>query len=183
MLPHSPLVSPWLLHDAYGHDSYGENKASSSTPHVKYTSLLRLWWLRRWKHKTSWFSAPSKANFHRQAGLHCHLPLVTARSLWTVTSQYQPYPTPSMLLALDGKGCDKWNEGQVCLTVINDCESKKTTVTSVEKPITVYHTKTTVTTTPPPLLRGGRDGKAHPLAATTAMTTRRTQLPLGASVL
>ncbi|KAH6644361.1 hypothetical protein C7974DRAFT_300924 [Boeremia exigua] len=103
-------------YDAYGYDGYGENQASSSTPAS---------------------STSSKIGYTTITPGYGKEPV-------TVTSQYQAYPTCGAA-GSDGKSCDEWSEDKYVSTVINDYNSKKVTVTKVEKPITVYQTKTTIT--------------------------------------
>lgn len=62
----------------------------------------------------------------------------------TVTSQYQPYPT-CVSAGYNGKSCGKWEEDSWVSTTVKDYDSKTVTVTKVKQPVTVYHTKKTIT--------------------------------------
>ncbi|KAJ4344281.1 hypothetical protein N0V95_006195, partial [Ascochyta clinopodiicola] len=146
-------------YDAYGYEAYGD-KASSSTPAVKYSSGAPAHGGYGDNHKTSSAPAPSKASSSSKIGYTTITPGYGKHPV-TVTSQYQPYPTCGAA-GSDGKSCDKWNEDKYVSTVIDDCDSKKVTVTYVEKPITVYHTKTTITHYPTASSVGGKDGKPYP---------------------
>jgi hypothetical protein len=80
----------------------------------------------------------------------------------TVTSQYQPIPT-----YVSSKS--SWAEYPYVSTVITDCDGKKVTITKVEDPVTVYHTKSTITkyVTEHPAPTGG-----YPYAPKNATTTK-----------
>ncbi|KAF2625729.1 hypothetical protein BU25DRAFT_412387 [Macroventuria anomochaeta] len=147
-------------YDAYGYDAYSDNKASSSTPAVKYSSSVPAYGGYGDDYKTSSAPAPSKSSSSSKVGYTTIHPGYGKQPV-TVTSQYQPYPTCGAA-GSDGKSCDKWNEDKYVSTVIDDYDSKKVTVTYVEKPITVYHTKTTVTHYPTASSEGSKDGKAYP---------------------
>ena len=142
-------------YDAYGYDGYGD-KVSSSTPAVNKSSATPAYEGYGDNDKTTSMasSKPTPVGYTTIYPNYGKEPV-------TVTSQYQPYPTCAAA-GSDGKSCDKWNEDKYVSTVINDCDSKKITVTHVEKPITVYHTKTTITHYPTASSAGGRDGKAYP---------------------
>ncbi|KAJ8106295.1 hypothetical protein OPT61_g9630 [Boeremia exigua] len=147
-------------YDAYGYDGYGDNKPSSSTPAVKYTSSAPAYGGYGDDHKTSSAPVPTKSSSSSKIGYTTIYPGYGKEPV-TVTSQYQPYPTCGAA-GYDGKSCDKWNEDKYVSTVIEDCDSKKVTVTYVEKPVTVYHTKTTITHYPTASSSANNYGKAYP---------------------
>ncbi|KAI8938478.1 hypothetical protein NX059_004370 [Plenodomus lindquistii] len=62
----------------------------------------------------------------------------------TVTTQHQPYPT-CVSAGYGGKDCDKWEDDKYVSTTVKDYDSKTVTVTKVKQPVTVYHTKKTIT--------------------------------------
>lgn len=62
----------------------------------------------------------------------------------TVTSQYQPYPT-CVSAGYDGKSCGKWEEDMYVSTTIRDYDGNYKVITKTEEPVTVYHTKKTIT--------------------------------------
>lgn len=62
----------------------------------------------------------------------------------TVTSQHQPYPT-CVSAGYGGKECGKWEDDIYVSTTIKDYDQKVITVTEVTQPVTVYHTKYTIT--------------------------------------
>lgn len=62
----------------------------------------------------------------------------------TVTSQHQPYPT-CVSAGYGGKECGKWEDDMYVSTTIKDYDQKVITVTEVTQPVTVYHTKYTIT--------------------------------------
>ncbi|KAF3046742.1 hypothetical protein E8E11_003207 [Didymella keratinophila] len=142
-------------YDAYGYEGYPESKASSSTPAVKYSTSAPAYGGYGQEHKTSSAPAPSKSPSSSQLGYTTIYPGYGKEPV-TVTSQYQPYPTCGAA-GSDGKSCNKWNEDKYVSTVINDYNSKKVTVTCIDKPITVYQTKTTITHYPT-----ASSGKASP---------------------
>ncbi|KAF1923447.1 uncharacterized protein M421DRAFT_425819 [Didymella exigua CBS 183.55] len=131
-------------YDAYGSDSYPEYKASSSTPAVKYSTSAPAYGGYGEEHKTSSSPAPSTTPCSSSKLGYTTIYPGYGKQPVTVTSQYQPYPTCGAA-GSDGKSCNKWNDDKYVSTVINDYNSKKVTVTHVEKPITVYQTKTTIT--------------------------------------
>ncbi|KAL1602171.1 hypothetical protein SLS59_004857 [Nothophoma quercina] len=147
-------------YDAYSYDGYAENKVSSSTPAVKYSASTPAHKGYGDEYKTSSAPVPSKSSTSPKVGYTTITPGYGKEPV-TVTSQYQPYPTCGAA-GSDGKSCEQWNEDKYVSTVINDYNSKKVTVTYVEKPITVYQTKTTITHYPTASASGGKDGKAYP---------------------
>lgn len=84
----------------------------------------------------------------------------------TVTSQYQPIPT---YVASQSS----WSEYPYVSTVIKDCDGKSVTITKVEEPVMVYHTKTTITkyVTEPAAGYPAPTG-AYPYAPKNATTTK-----------
>lgn len=62
----------------------------------------------------------------------------------TVTTQHQPYPT-CVSAGYGAKNCDKWEEDAYVSTVIKDYNKKDVTITKTYEPVTVYHTKKTIT--------------------------------------
>jgi hypothetical protein len=143
-------------YDAYG---YGDSKASSSAPAPKVVSSSAYGYGNEYKTSSA---APSK---HTSSSSKIGYTTITpgyGKQPVTVTSQYQPYPTCGAA-GSDGKSCDKWNEGKYVSTVVEDYDSKKVTVTDVEKPITVYHTKSTITHyAPTASSSGGKPSKPYP---------------------
>jgi hypothetical protein len=139
-------------YDAYGYEAYPE---SSSTPAVKYSTSAPAHGGYGQELKTSSTPAPSKPSSSSKLGYTTIYPGYGKEPV-TVTSQYQPYPTCGAA-GSDGKSCNKWNEDKYVSTVINDYNSKKVTVTCIDKPITVYQTKTTITHYPT-----ASSGKASP---------------------
>ena len=146
-------------YDAYSYDGYAENKVSSSTPAVKYSASTPAHKGYGDEYKTSSAPVPSKSSTSPKVGYTTITPGYGKEPV-TVTSQYQPYPTCGAA-GSDGKSCEQWKEDKYVSTVINDYNSKKVTVTYVEKPITVYQTKTTITHYPTASASGGKDGKAY----------------------
>jgi hypothetical protein len=152
-------------YDAYGYEAYPESKASSSTPAVKYSTSstpavkyptsVPAYGGYGEEYKTSSAPAPSKSSSSSKLGYTTIYPGYGKEPV-TVTSQYQPYPTCSAA-GSDGKSCNKWDEDKYVSTVVNDYNSKKVTVTCIDKPITVYQTKTTITHYPT-----ASSGKAAP---------------------
>jgi hypothetical protein len=147
-------------YDAYGYDGYGDNKASSSTPAVKYSSSVPAYKGYGDDYKTSSAPTPSKASSSSKIGYTTITPGYGKQPV-TVTSQYQPYPTCGAA-GSDGKSCNEWKEDKYVSTVVHDYDSKNVTVTYVEKPITVYHTKTTITHYPTASAPSGKVGNAYP---------------------
>ncbi|KAF1354093.1 hypothetical protein EJ07DRAFT_134270 [Lizonia empirigonia] len=115
-------------YDAYGYE------ASSSAPAATQTSTVPAY---------GGYGEGYKASSSLKVGYTTIYPGYGKQPV-TVTSQYQAYPTCGAASS-GGKSCEKWNEDHYVSTVIEDCESKKITVTYIEKPITVYHTKSTIT--------------------------------------
>lgn len=147
-------------YDAYGQDGYGENQASSSTPAIKYPTSTPAAGGYEAGYPTSSAPAPSKSSTSSKIGYTTVYPGYGKQPV-TVTSQYQPYPTCGAAGA-NGKSCEHWGEDKYVSTVITNCEDKKVTVTHVEQPVTVYHTKTTITHYPTASAHGGKGGNAYP---------------------
>ena len=147
-------------YDAYGHDGYGENQASSSTPAIKYPTSTPAAGGYEAQHPTYSAPAPSKSSTSSKIGYTTIYPGYGKQPV-TVTSQYQPYPTCGAAGA-NGKSCEHWGEDKYVSTVLTNCEDKKVTVTHVEQPVTVYHTKTTITHYPTASAHGGKGGNAYP---------------------
>jgi hypothetical protein len=62
----------------------------------------------------------------------------------TVTEQHQSYPT-CVSAGYGGNDCAKWDEEVYVSTVIQDYDNNYATITKTEQPVTVYHTKKTIT--------------------------------------
>ncbi|UPX10416.1 uncharacterized protein EKO05_0001077 [Ascochyta rabiei] len=92
-------------YNTYGYEAYGDNKARSSAPAVKYSSSAPAQGGHGDDYKTSSAIAPSKASSSSKIGYTTITPGYGKQPV-TVTSQYQPYPTCGAA-GSDGKSCDK----------------------------------------------------------------------------
>ncbi|KAL6711653.1 hypothetical protein ACN47E_004587 [Coniothyrium glycines] len=62
----------------------------------------------------------------------------------TVTTQHQPYPT-CVSAGYDAKSCGKWEDDTYVSTTVKDYDGNYKVITKTDEPVTVYHTKKTIT--------------------------------------
>ena len=62
----------------------------------------------------------------------------------TITTQHQPYPT-CISAGYGAKYCDEWEDDTYVSTTIKDYDGKDVSIMKTADPVTVYHTKKTIT--------------------------------------